>query len=876
MRQQTKHQASATARKVLQWFCPEELFESVEGDLLEQFDMDVNHVGVRKAKWKFVWNVIRFFRPGIVLRSKFSIELNQLYMLKNYMKVMLRSLVKRKAYAAINIFGLTIGLTFSMLIGVFVWQELQVNKQLKDVDRLYIIEQEQTSTKAADFMAPAELAKTMIDQYPSTVSDYYRFWDRNVKISKDDKHFIIQSIVGDSTLFSMFGFPVLYGDITSALDKPYSMVITEKVALQYFNRVDVVGESLMLSSGTEDKREFIVTAVVPKLERNSVSDLVGIDAQIFLSFQNWADFRLPEPKGWGQTMVSYLKLAPGISSAEVEKLMGEMISKHAPNEIKHNLKLKLAGLDDYYLLTNNGASKKMVAILSGVAAFILILAIINFVNISIGSATVRLKEIGVRKVIGGLRKHLVFQFLLESIILTFVAGIVAVIFYELFRHTFEGLFSTTLLSVLDLEITFWNWSLALLIVIGIMAGAYPAFFMSSYNAIESLKGKLKSSRAIIPLPKVLVTLQYLVAITIFTCAIAITEQVGYFLKKDLGYDKSFVLTVSSVPRIWSEAGINQMNSAKKMFLNSSVVESATLSWEVPNGNSAGDANIYKDGSEMEKSVSMPLLKTDEEYAKVYGLKLLDGKYFISDGESWQPNILVINEKAQKALNVNVGDKVRMPWAGDTRFTICGIVKDFHFTSLREEVKPLAILHTRELNVFRFFSFRLKPGEVGAAVEEVQAIWKKAFPEDPFIFDFMDQQLERLYRTEIQLKKASTVATVLMLVIVLTGIIGVVSLSVSRRIKEIGIRKVLGASVTSILSLISKEYLRLSIVAFALAVPLAYFFISDWLNGFSYRIQMSWWMFLLPGVTIISITVLVVSWQSLKSALLNPTRTLKYE
>src|SRR5688572_4566345 len=189
MSNQTKHDPSKAARKVLQWFCPEKLFESVEGDLLEQFESDVNDLGPQKAKWNFVWNVIRFFRPGILFRNKFSIELNQMDMLRNYFKVMLRNVVKRKAHAAINIFGLTIGLTFSMLIGVFVWQELQVNKQLKDVDQLYIIEREQTSSNAADFMAPAELAKAMNDQYPSIIPDYYRFWDRNVKISKDDKHF---------------------------------------------------------------------------------------------------------------------------------------------------------------------------------------------------------------------------------------------------------------------------------------------------------------------------------------------------------------------------------------------------------------------------------------------------------------------------------------------------------------------------------------------------------------------------------------------------------------------------------------------------------------------------------------------------------------
>jgi putative ABC transport system permease protein len=400
--------------------------------------------------------------------------------------------------------------------------------------------------------------------------------------------------------------------------------------------------------------------------------------------------------------------------------------------------------------------------------------------------------------------------------------------------------------------------------------------MSSYKITESLVGKVKKAMGAFPLPKILVTLQYLVAICIFICAIAITEQVGYFLKKDLGYDKAFVLTVSSVPRIWSEEGVNQMNAAKKEFLNSPYVEAASLSWEVPNGNSGGNVFIYRDGVEEETAVLMPLLKTDEDYDKVYGLKLIEGRFFFSDTETWQANTLVINESAGKALGVSVGDRVRMQGGGNTVFTIRGIIKDFHFNSLREEVKPLAILHTKELNFFRFFSFRLRPGNLSESVAEVNSVWKKVFPEDPFDYAFMDEQLFRLYKTELQLKKASGVATILMLIIVLTGIIGVVSLSVSRRTKEIGIRKVLGATVSNILVMISKEYVTLSVFAFAVSIPLAYYFVNNWLEGFSYHIALDWWMFALPGALTVAITLLIVGWQSLKTALLNPTKTLKYE
>jgi putative ABC transport system permease protein len=861
--------------RFLNWFCPPCLYESIEGDLLEQYENDTKERGISRAKRKLAWNVLRFFRPEIILRNKFSIQLIQFHMIQNYIKVMLRNMMRRKGYAAITILGLTVGLTFSLLIGVFVWQELNVNHQLKDVSQLYIIEREQGDTGGMRFFAPADLVTTMRDQYPSAVENYYRFWDRNIKISKGDSHFMIQSIIGDSTLLEMFGFPVLYGDAKTALKDPYSIVITEKIAKQFFNKSDVVGETLILSSGTTDKKEFIVTAVLPELKRNSVSDLVNINAQVFLSLENSQDFLLPKPEGWAQQMISYVKLSPAISEGEGKDLTQKTIASHAPDSVKSTLKIDLAGLDDYYLITNNGASKKMVLVLSGIAGFILLLAVINFVNISIGSATVRLKEIGVRKVVGGVRKQIMFQFLSEAIVITFLSGGISLLLYELLRPSVENLFSTTLLSMGQFDGAFWIYFFLLLMSISIFSGAYPAFYMSSYKIIESLKGRLKHSANAIQLPRVLVSFQFLVAISIFISAIVITEQVSYFLNKDLGYDKSFVATVLS-PRIWSEEGINRMRAAKGEFMTSPHVEAASLSWDIPNGNSGGDASIYKDGTNEESAIAMPLLKTDETYHDVYHLKMAEGTFFHGADETWQINTLVINEAAKKALQLQVGDKVRMRGVKDVVFTIRGVVGDFHFSSLRDQVKPLAILHTNELQTYRFFSFRLKPGNVSESIENLNAMWRRIFPDDPFDYKFMDEHLALLYKSELQLKKAAMVATGLMLFIVLTGILGVVSLSVSKRTKEIGIRKVLGATVAEILVMISKEYMKLAAVAFIIAIPLTIYLINRWLAGFAYRVDIDWWMVVVPVSLVLVIVLLVVSLQSLKTALLNPSHTLKNE
>ena len=335
------------AFRLLGAFCPDQLYEEIEGDLIYKFNKDVKAIGEKRAKRRLMWNVVRFLRPGILLRNKFSKSFHSTHMLKNYVKIMLRSLAKRKIYSAINIFGLTVGITFAMLIGVFVWGELQVNKQLRDVDQLYILEQETKDSGGMGFFSPTPLAKFMVDQYPTLAVNYYRFYDRNIKISKGDKHFIIQSMMGDSTFLNLFGLPVMYGDAPSAFTKPYSVVITDHVAKQFFNRSDVIGEALLLSSGTAD-REYIITGVLENPERNSVSDLVGMNAQVFISLQNNDQFPVDLETWNDNQIITYMKLAADVNINVVEQEMSKVIQAHGSKNQKENVRLHLKGLNDYY------------------------------------------------------------------------------------------------------------------------------------------------------------------------------------------------------------------------------------------------------------------------------------------------------------------------------------------------------------------------------------------------------------------------------------------------------------------------------------------------------------------------------------------------
>ncbi len=800
-------------------------------------------------------------------------------MFRSYFKVMIRNMAKQKFHSAITISGLTVGITFAMLIGVFVWGELQVNQDLKDVDRLFLLETKYSSTEGTmpPFFVPALLGPQAVEQYPAIFETQYRFRDRNVTVSKGDKHFRLQSMIGDSTFFDMFGFKVLYGQADLALNRPNHIVISEKVARQFFDRPDVVGESLTISTEVNGLKECLITAVLADLQKkNSVSDFMNSDAQIFLPQESRADFNLGFQDEWNTNIITYIKTTSTASTVEATRIINQLLSKDAPKEVSENKRIELSPLNDYYLLTNHGAVQKLIVSLTIIVVFIILLAIVNFVNISIASSFSRLKEVGVRKVIGGLKNQVVVQFLSESVVQAFLSGVLSLLLYQVLHGFFGEALGVSLPSLTQLNVSVWMWLIAGATTIGLLAGCYPSFYLSGTCTIESLKGKFKSVKGTVSFSRSLVTIQFFIAVFIFTATLIMSEQVGFIMKTNLGYDKSFVMIVSSVPRTWTEEGFNKMDAAKREFLNTPAIKSASLSWGAPNFNfSPFSATINHTGRNIDEGVLTTMQAADEDYLQVYGFKLLEGKFFVDKGEALQRNRIVINESAQRALSTQVGDKIKIQFS-DQEYTVVGIVSDFNFESLHEKVKPVAFTHTRDFQAFRFFSFKLGAGNITESVQEVEKVWKKIFPNDPFVYTFTDERMASIYQTEFQLKKASAIGSVLILVIVLTGVLGLVSLSVARRKKEIGIRKVVGATTSNILALISGEYVILLTISFLAGIPMSYLFCVRWLSSFAYHIELAWWMFVFPVAFLFLVTILIVGTQSIKSALSNPIDSLRYE
>ena len=802
-------------------------------------------------------------------------------MLRNYVKIAWRNLLRRKFYSILNIVGLAVGITFALLIGSYVWGEYQVNQQLQNANRQCLVQSRwKQNDRGMDITTLAPLGPALKAAYPNLVANFYRFYGISATVSKGNNHFRESIQIGDSTLLTMYGFGLLHGNPRTALTGPNAIVITAEKALKFFGKTDVLNQALTVETTGAGKQEFVVTGVLNPLPTNSVSHLLSETNEIFMpvssvryfggeaSMQTWLN----------QYIVTYVELQPGVTPQDLTKPLAHLVATNTPPEIRKNLTAYVTPLPDYYRQSNKGLVQKMIVIFTGVALFILLMALVNFVNISMGSSSSRLREIGVRKALGGLRQQLAIQFLTEAITLTALATLLSIGLYFLFRPLFTEVVGKVIPSLTGLP---WQYSwllIVLVVVVGGVAGGYPALRLSAYSSVDSLTGK--SVKEGVLFRRGLVTVQFTIAVFVFVSAITVSRQITYFFSTDLGFQKEAVLTVSSLPRNWSKEGVGRMEAARDQFARLPGIRAASLSFEIPNGNVGNSGSLYPEGNDSTQAVPVKMMTTDENFAQTYQIDVLAGHYFHYGQGGYDSTSVVLNEAATRAMGYKtpegaVGQAVRFQNVPLT-YRIRGVVRNFHVGTLHEAIRPLAIGQVQALPIYRFFSFRLAPGNAQRTIAGIEQTWRERFPDAPFDYAFMDQTLQKLYRTELQLEKAAYLATGLALLIVLLGVVGLVSLSVARRTKEVGIRKVLGASIPSIVSLFLKEYAWVMILANALAWPLAYWALSDWLAAYAYHTPINWPPFVQVGLLLALLTSLVVSLQVVRAALVNPVKSLKID
>jgi len=584
--------------------------------------------------------------------------------------------------------------------------------------------------------------------------------------------------------------------------------------------------------------------------------------------------------GWNNTfLVGYLELKPGVTPKQLDAPMRHLIKQNAPQQVIDNLAPYLVPLKAYYREVNGGTVNKMIYTLSFIAFFILMMAVVNFINICIGRSSSRMKEMGIRKVLGGLRKQLVWQFLIESVLLVLLATLAALGLYAAGRPYLSDVLGKQIVGLFDFPVYFYAVPLLFAALVGLLAGIYPALVLSALKSVDSLKGKLASIKESVLFRKTLVAFQFGTAALVFISAIIISQQVDLFFSKDLGFKKDFVV-YAQLPRDWSAKGVQRMEAYSHDLAQLPEVSSVSLSWEIPDGNNGGPIQLYRQGTNPAQAITTQGLSTDNQYAKTYNIPLLAGAFFTPSYTPGDSSKIVINQATAKALGYKspddaVGKQVIL--AGSTApFTVYGVISDFHFGSMHDAVKPITFLNVNYNPYYRFFSIKLKPGDAQKSIAVLQRKWSALMPDAPFEYHFVDDALAKLYQTEIQLKKASYVAGLLAIVIVLLGVLGLISLSIQKRTREIGIRKVLGASVPGIINLFLKEFLGVVLIACIISCPLAYLMMHNWLNGYAYRIDITGYPFLISILLLTVLTVVLITLQTIKAAVSNPVKSLRTE
>jgi putative ABC transport system permease protein len=800
-------------------------------------------------------------------------------MLKNYITIALRHIAKHRLFSIINILCIAIGTTFSLLIGVYILNQKSINHDLNNFDRQYVI---RSKWKAKEMgmvetsMGP--LAKTLKDQFPNLVANCFRINPVTNVVSAGDKHFKENMAICDTSLVSMYGFPLVAGNKYNAFGNNSGAVITEGMAIKLFGTTNAINKTITISTIGNGKQDYLVSAVLKEMPYNSVNNYLDADGyNVFLPFEG--NHYYPGTDGAGDKswnlifMINMIELRPGVSIAEVKRATNQLLAQNLPNNLKGMLTAEFAPLKDYYLKNNNSAVQKMINTLSLVALFILLMAIINFVNISIGTASYRLKEIGLRKVFGSARTQLIVQHLTESLVLTTLAGLLSLGLYEVVRPYFNQVLNTSITPISQLGYQTWLMLLSLILVVGCISGFYPAFVLSSTNIIHSVKGKINATKGGLTLRRSLLIVQFSLAIIIFISALNVSQQVTYFFNKDIGYNKDQLLVLTTFPKQWDSAGVMRMQAIRNEMGTVPGVGSASLSFEVPDRMPPGSIDLLPEGSSHITVVHSVV--ADENFARTFGLNMSQGNFFNNYRNGAARNEIILNKTAAKLLGVHSVNKiVRMP-SGQT-FTVAGIVNDFNYSSFQQSIGPMAFIHIKDSPQYRYMTFKIAGANMESTVAALKAKWRSLLPNAPFEYNFMDERFKALYQSEVQLKKATRLATILNLVIVFMGIFGVMAFTLARRNKEIAVRKVLGAESLNIVLLFFKDYAILILIANIIAWPLAYWATNQWLQNYAYRMQQNIIPYAGVFVTVALSTFLFVTILCLKATQANPVKNLRTE
>lgn len=887
MSRSTDHMPPKWAENLLYWFSNDSQVEFLAGDLEELYVERRKKTGRFKAGLRYFIDVLDMMRPFNLLKNKKPLPIFDMY--RNYIKIAFRNMLKSKAYSLINVSGLAIGMAATILILLFVQDELSYDKYFENSDRIFRISRAWYNDDGEVSLHLGEVAPPF---GPLIKSDYEGLVEETVRVM--NMTFLVQGngkameeqdmYFADASVFDMFSWKALHGDITKALQSPGDIVLTESSALKYFNEVDVVGnEMFLINAYLPEPIPVKVVAVIEDIPVNThfhpqiIAPMTPV-IQFYGGNENFMS-------AWGSNnFATYVRLKEGYDYRVFEAELANFLDKHLqetesgikPHEYN---KLTVWPITDIHLYSHLDSELEAngdidyVYLYSIVALFILIIACVNFINLATARSAKRAREVGMRKVMGALRPMLIRQFIAESLLYAVFALILAIFLVNLVLPWFNDFAQKELALDFVSNQFLMILLIAITVITGFVAGSYPAFYLSAYKPVDTLKGEVLGGNSKFSLRSVLVIFQFAISIVLLIGVGVVNDQLAYVKSKDLGFDDDRVLVLPINQQIYD----NYENTQVELLQNPNITK-VSLSSRIPSGRLLDSQGASAEvGGEMQRvQFRIADVHTDHDFLKTIGATIVAGRNFNPELASDSTEAFVINEATVKAIGWKTNDEAigKKFNYGMRQGYIVGVVKDFHFESLHQEIAPIVFLVTG--GRMGQMVVKIKEGAEEETYAMLQEKWSYLMPDYPFEPYYIDVTFDQQYANEDRLAELVNYFSVLAIIIGMLGLFGLASYTTEQRFKEIGIRKVLGASNNEILLILTKGFTGLVFVGFLLAIPISYFLMTAWLETFAYHASVSWVTILIAGALAIVLSWLTVGFQTIKAARANPIDSIQYE
>ena len=870
------------ANRLLEFFCAPHLLEEVQGDLYERFERQAVLFGVKIAQRQYVYNVLSFIRPFALKRQPSIYPSTYLYsppMLRSYFKIAFRNLAKNKVYSFINIGGLAVGMAVAMMIGLWIYDELSYDKYHQNYDRLAQVMQHQTFNghKGTESSIPMPLVNELRTKYGSDFKHLaMSTWQGDGILTYGETKITRQGNYMDVDIPKMLSLKMLKGNY-DGLKELNSVLLSESTAKALFGNVDPMGKLMKIDNKTDVK----VTGVYEDLPFNTRFRELHFIApwKLYVSLQKWVQRALDENQ-WGNN--SFQLFAQIADKADMEKVSKKIknakLDKVDAEEKKFKAEIFLNPMSDWHLRSNweegvkTGGFIQYVWLFAIVGVFVLLLACINFMNLSTARSEKRAKEVGIRKAVGSVRAQLINQFFSESFLVVLFAFVGAVVFTLALLPWFNEV-TDKKISFPWLTPAFWLISGGFIGVTGLLAGSYPALYLSSFNPVKVLKGTFRAGRFASVPRQVLVVVQFTVSVTLIIGTIIVYRQIQHTKDRPIGYDKNGLIMM----QMMSPDFYGKYDLLRTELKNNGAILEMTESSSPLTGVWSNNGGFDWKGKDPSLQADFATIWVTHDFGKTVGWQFKEGRDF-SRSFSTDTAAIVINEAAVKFMGLKNPLGTVVQWGqgkGAEYFTIVGIIKDMLMQSPYEPVKQTIYLLNYE-NV-NWMTLKLNPAKSATqSIAAIEAAFKKHIPSAPFDYKFADEEFGKKFTSEERIGKLAGVFALLAVFISCLGLFGLASFVAEQRTKEIGVRKVLGASVLNLWGLMSKDFIILVIISCLIAGPIAYYYLNDWLQDYKYRTEISWWIFAASGVGALLITLLTVSYQSIRAALVNPVKSLKSE